>query len=402
MDETNQDINYAITVSQLNDYIYQKFGSDTNLKGITLKGEVSNFKSYGNGNFYFSLKDEKSTIQAMMNKYNTSKVKFEVKNGMNLVVTGSVSSYVRDGTYRIFCDTIEPDGKGALYVALEQLKEKLNEMNYFAPENKKLLPFLPRKIGVVTSATSAALQDILNILTRRYPIGTVLIFPTVVQGENSAKSIVESIKQAQEVGDIDVLIVGRGGGAIEDLWSFNEEIVATAIYQCRIPVISAVGHEIDFTISDLVSDKRAPTPSAAAEIVAPDVLNIQATINGMRQKLDELIQMRLYTNYQQILATYNRLKANSPNAKLEIADTDLQAKSVRLQNSITQLIARKEQEMLSKVSTLDALSPLKVLTRGYSITYDESGKIITGKDQVKTGDKITTKLSDTQIISIVE
>ncbi len=402
MVDSNHEVNYTITVSQLNSYIENRFNTDDNLKKITLKGEVSNFTNHKSGAFYFSLKDDKSTIKATMWKSNTQKVKFEVENGMNLVVTGNVSVYMQSGTYQIICDTIEPDGVGSLHVAYEQLKEKLNKMNYFSPSNKKPLPYLPKNIGVVTSSTGAALQDILNILTRRYPLGVVTIFPTLVQGDNASKSIVSSIHEAEKTGDIDVLIVGRGGGSIEDLWCFNEEIVATAIYNCKIPIISAVGHEIDFTISDMVADRRAPTPSAAAEIVAPDIVSIQVTVNNYSKKLDDLIQLKVYTNYQQILAVYNRLKANSPNAKLDLVDNDIKAKTRRLENSIMQIITLKEQKMLSTVSTLDALSPLKVLTRGYSITYDDKGNIITESDQVNSGDKIITKLSNSQITSVVE
>lgn len=400
MQETNEK---TLSVSDLNIYLEGKFAHDENLKNITLKGEVSNFTNHlKTGHYFFSLKDDKSSIKAIMYKGKNAGVKFEVKNGMNLIVTGTVSVFPRDGMYQIYCDTLEPDGVGSLYIAFEQLKEKLDAKNYFNPNLKKPLPKLPKNIGVVTSPTGAALKDILNILNRRYPIGEVTVFPTLVQGDNAGKSIADSIKKAEQVGDIDVLIVGRGGGSIEDLWSFNEEVVATAIFQCKIPVISAVGHEIDYTISDMVADTRAPTPSAAAEIVAPDVQSLENYIMNMKNKLEELTQTRIYTSYQRILSTYNRLKANSPENKLEVFETELDSKIKQLDNCMEQIISRKEQQMMSAVSTMEALSPLKVLTRGYSITYDDKGNIISDKNQVKTGDKITTKLAETEITSIVE
>lgn len=393
----------ALTITQLNNYLKQKFADDNNLKNVIIKGQVSNFTDHvRTGNYYFTLKDENSSIKAIMNKYKKQSVKFTVEEGMNLIVTGAVSVFTRDGVYQIYCDTLEPDGVGALFLAFEQLKAKLGEMNYFNPELKKKLPALPQNIGVVTAPTAAALQDILNILNRRYPLGTVTVFPTLVQGPNAAKSIVKSIQNAENDGEIDVLIVGRGGGSTEDLWSFNEEIVATAIFQCKIPVISAVGHEVDYTISDMVADVRAPTPSAAAEIVAPDIRNIIATVEYQRKKLEEIIQMRVYTSYQRILTVYNRLKANSPENKLEIATADLENKVQQLENIIAKIVDKKEHQMVSAVSTLEALSPLKVLTRGYSITYDDSGNIITDKEQVASGDKIITKLATTEITSIVE
>lgn len=422
MQEASQN---TISVSDLNKYLEGKFAHDENLKNVTLKGEVSNFTNHlKSGHYFFSLKDDKSAIKAIMYKGKNAKVKFKVENGMNLIVTGTVSVFPRDGMYQIYCDTLEPDGVGSLYLALEQLKEELGARNYFNPDIKKPLPRLPKNIGIVTSPTGAALQDILNVLNRRYPIGEVTLFPTLVQGENAGRAIANSIKKAEEVADIDVLIVGRGGGSIEDLWAFNEEVVATAIYKCSIPVISAVGHEVDFTISDMVADTRAPTPSAAAEIVAPNIENIENGIKNMERKLDELAQTRIYTSYQRILSTYNRMKANSPENKLDLAESDLESKTKRLDNCVTQMIAMREQRMesiestldnsasqlvdireqrmMSVVSTLEALSPLKVLTRGYSITYDEKGNIISDKEQVNSGDKIITKLAETEITSIVE
>lgn len=399
---TNNDKN-IISVSDLNRYLEGKFAHDENLRNLTLKGEVSNFTNHlKSGHYYFSLKDDKSSIRAIMYKTQNAKVKFQVKDGMNLIVTGTVTVFPRDGTCQINCTNLEPDGIGGLHLAFEQLKEKLGEKDYFNPKRKKPLPQLPKNIGIVTSPTGAALQDILNILDRRYPLAEVTIFPTLVQGESAANSIADNIQKAQTHGAIDVLIVGRGGGSIEDLWSFNEEVVADAIFRCSIPVISAVGHEVDYTISDMVADTRAPTPSAAAEIVAPDIRNIYSSVCNMRQKLEELIQMRVYTNYQNIIAVYNRLKANSPENKLDLALEQVQSKSLQLDSIIDRIITVKENQMVNSVSKMEALSPLKVLTRGYSITYDEKGSIVSEAEQVSAGDKIVTKLSNGEITSIVQ
>lgn len=279
----------AITVSQLNRYIKAVLSADSNLKGICLKGEISNFTDHKKtGHFYFTLKDNSSSIRAIMFNGYASKVKFAPENGMNVVVSGNVQVFERDGTYQIYCETMEPDGVGALYLAFEQLKEKLAKEGLFAPEHKKPLPAMPMKIGVLTAKTGAALQDIINILSRRYPLATLVLVPTLVQGENAPKSIIHSLKLVQQYDDIDVLILGRGGGSIEDLWAFNDEEVAREIYRCTIPVISAVGHEIDYTIADFAADMRAPTPSAAAELVAPDCSVVLQQIEGTENLLQEI------------------------------------------------------------------------------------------------------------------
>lgn len=393
----------AITVSHLNEYIKSKFSDDSNLKNIVIIGEVSNFIDHKkSGCYFFSLKDDKCSVKATMWKSNVSKVKFKIQNGMNLIITGSVAVFPRDGIYQIYCNTIEPDGIGSLTIAFEQLKEKLYKMNYFAEENKKQLPPLPKTIGLVTSPNGAALQDILNILERRYPLGEVILFPTLVQGESSAKSIVENIQKAETYGGIDVLIVGRGGGSYEDLWSFNEEIVAEAIYNCTIPIISAVGHESDFTISDLVADKRAPTPSAAAEIVATDVVSLKSKITKLEHDLDTLMKVQLDKFENSTLNLSARLKSNSPSEKLEFVDKEFETLAMRLDSAIINLIKSKRQRMMSAIKTMEALSPLNVLTRGYSITYDEHNNIITNASQVNSGDTLITKFADSEIKSVVE
>lgn len=397
-----ENMNNAITVSQLNGYIKEVISSDINLRGVTLKGEISNFTNHvKTGHFYFTLKDKNASIRAIMFKGNACKVKFDVENGMNVIVRGSVQVFERDGLYQIYCDTLEPDGIGALYLAFEQLKQKLMAKGMFDQEHKKPLPPMPKKIGIVTSKTGAALQDILNILTRRYPIATAVIIPALVQGENAPDSIVEGIKLAQQYDGIDVLIVGRGGGSIEDLWAFNDEKVASAIYNCNIPVISAIGHEIDFTISDFVADLRAPTPSAAAELCSPDISQIIRNIEYMSDALDRYTISLLKSKYENVKLIYKRLYASSPEGKVKQGSTDLDAKIQRLNLACDNCYKRAEERYKNGISMLEALSPLKVITRGYSITYS-GDEILNSVGKVKQGDIIKTRLKDGEIISTVD
>lgn len=391
----------AISVSQLNNYIKELFSCDINLKAVTLKGEVSNYTNHKKtGHFYFTLKDKDASIKAIMFKGYASKVPFVVENGMNVVVRGSVQVFPRDGAYQFYCQTLEPDGIGALYLAYEQLKTKLYERGLFDESHKKPIPKIPKKIGVVTAKTGAALQDILNILSRRYPLCTVIVIGALVQGENAPASIVEGINRAELISDIDVLIVGRGGGSIEDLWAFNDENVAQAIYDCIIPVISAVGHEIDFTIADLVADLRAPTPSAAAELVVPDITEISRTINAMENAIKFHTQSKLKSQYDILKATYQRLTNCSPVTKVNKAETDLAVLIKRLNLSCDNKLQSVEKSYLNCISMLEALSPLKVITRGYTITYN-SDKIVKSINDINKGDIITTKVVDGEITSAV-
>lgn len=391
----------AVTVSQLNRYIKEIISNDYNLKNITLKGEISNFTNHiKTGHFYFTLKDKTSSIRAIMFKGNASKVKFDVENGMNVVVRGSVQVFERDGAYQFYCDTLEPDGIGALYLAFEQLKQKLSLKGWFDEKYKKPIPLMPKKIGIVTSKTGAALQDILNILKRRYPLATVILIPALVQGENAPLSIVDGIKKAQEKGNIDVLIIGRGGGSIEDLWAFNDERVAQSIFECTIPIISAVGHEIDFTISDFVADLRAPTPSAAAEICVPDIIELKKKIDIIEQMLNRNITLQFKTRYDSLRLNYQRLLSNSPVNKIKQTTNELENKKERLRLSFEHIYNNKLEIFNKNVSMLEALSPLKVLTRGYSITYDNNN-ILTSVKSLAEGSEIKTKFIDGEVISTI-
>lgn len=393
---------YTYTVSALNRYIKDIVSRDINLKAITIKGEISNFTNHiKTGHFYFTLKDDTASIRAIMFKGNASRIRFNVENGMKVIITGSIQVFERDGVYQLYCDTLEPDGIGALYLAFEQLKEKLSKLHLFDIEHKKPIPKMPKKIGIVTSKTGAALQDILNILNRRYPICSVLLISTLVQGENAPASIINSISLAQAVGDIDLLIVGRGGGSIEDLWAFNDEGVAYAIYNCTIPVISAVGHEIDFTIADFVADMRAPTPSAAAELAVPDINELKSKISNYEYLINGYTSARLKASFDRLKANYDRLKVLSPVSKVNTSKNELDAKLARLNLAIGAVVEARSQAFLNATSTLEALSPLKVLNRGYSITFLNDKPILKTSD-IKIGDKVRTKINNGEILSIVE
>ncbi len=392
---------YTYTVTGLNRYIKEVVSSDINLRAITIKGEISNFTNHiKTGHFYFTLKDDTASIKAIMFKGNASKVRFDVKNGMNVIICGSIQVFERDGVYQLYCDTLEPDGIGALYLAFEQLKEKLSKLRMFDEEQKKTIPTMPKKIGIVTSKTGAALQDILNILGRRYPLCSVLLISTLVQGENAPESIVNSIKQAELIDDIDLLIVGRGGGSIEDLWAFNDERVAYAIFNCKIPIISAVGHEIDFTIADFVADLRAPTPSAAAELATPDIATIYDRLANLEYLVKGYTISKLKSSYDRLKADYERLNSLSPINKVKSTENELNAKLLRLNLAINTTLETKSQMYAKAVATLDALSPLKVLTRGYSITFSED-KVIASVSDIAVGDTVKTVISDGEIISSI-
>ncbi len=384
----------AITVSQLNRYIKTLLSDDPQLRGICLKGEISNFTDHKKtGHFYFTLKDDLGAIRAVMFRGYASKVKFAPENGMNVVVTGSVQVFERDGTYQVYCETMEPDGIGALYLAFEQLKEKLSREGLFDPAHKKPLPPMPRRIGVITAKTGAALQDIINVLSRRYPLATLVLVPTLVQGEKAPESILTSLELLCERQDVDVIILGRGGGSIEDLWAFNDESVARAIYHCPIPIISAVGHEIDFTISDYVADLRAPTPSAAAELVAPDIGQIALGIENTRHLIHRYTVTGLQQRLQSLKDRAGRLKLMSPAQSVANNTAALTHLEKRFATALSVCMEEKNKRLQTAVEVLGALSPLNVLNRGYAIAFSQD-RVVHSVSEAAVGRPLTVKLKD--------
>ena len=384
-----------LTVSALTNYLKYKFDTDENLKCVFLKGEISNFKSHTTGHLYFSIKDENSKINAIMFSTNAKKINFVPSEGTKVLLVGRVSVYPQTGNYQIYVDEMMEDGVGNLYVAFEKLKADLEKEGLFKEEHKKPIPKFPKKVGVVTAPTGAAIRDIISTIKRRYPVCEIIVFPSLVQGEFAKDDIVRNIKLAENY-NIDTLIVGRGGGSIEDLWPFNEEIVARAIYNCPIPVISAVGHEVDFTIADFVADHRAPTPTGAAEIAVPnkqDVLNYieQLKIRVQKSTVNKinLLKERLYK-----VKTSYVLKnpMNMYEIKLQKYDMTLE----KLKYNINIIYQNKKNTYLQLISKLDALSPLNTIKRGYSIVKKDD-KVIKSVKDIKKTDKLEVNLSDGSI-----
>ncbi len=393
----------VLTVSQINTYLKSIIDSDYNLKNIYVSGEISNFTNhYRTGHFYFTLKDENSAIKAVMFRSAAQRVTFEPENGMKVLVRANLSLYERDGIYQLYCEDIIPEGVGELTLAFEQLKHKLEKKGMFSDEHKKALPAYPKKIGVVTSPTGAALQDILSVLSRRYPSGEIILEGVQVQGENAASQISAAIRKFNRLKGADVLIVGRGGGSIEDLWAFNEEEVAEAIFESEIPVISAVGHETDFTIADFVSDMRAPTPSAAAEIVAPDYREILYANDKALDLMTESLY-RVISGYSMaVMACDKVISEHNPRKTVELYSQCLSACENKIKSAVGSKLENYYTDLSHYSARLEGTSPLKVLARGYSYVKDENGFTVKSASNVKTDDSIAVILSDGELECRVE
>lgn len=383
-----------LTVSQLNFYIKTRMDEDSNLRSVYMKCEISNFTDhYKTGHLYMSLKDEKSAVKAVMFSGNASRLKFRPREGMRVLVRGYVSVYTVSGQYQFYIEDMQPDGIGALAVAFEQLKRKLLEEGLFSEEHKKQLPKYPARIGVITSPTGAAVQDICRILSRRYPIGEIIMCPVLVQGENAAAQLTRAVRRFDRTDCADVIIIGRGGGSIEDLWAFNDEHLARAIYDCHIPVVSGVGHETDFTICDLAADVRASTPSAAAELVSPEEGELAGNIMYYRQQLTTLMQQRITFENNRLskLASAKVLRDPTEYIHTKQIQTDMMSKA--LVSAFKTYIAGYKNEFSALSAKLDALSPLKVLSRGYTVVMKENSVVSTIED-VYMGDKLSVRFSD--------
>ncbi len=385
--------NLAITVSDLNRYIKDKIADDENLNNILIKGEISNFKNHYTGHMYFTLKDENSLIKCIMFKTYAQKLTFMPKDGMKVMILGGVSVFERDGVYQIYARTMEEDGLGDLYTKYQELKARLEEQGLFDEIHKQKIPMLPKVVGVLTSQTGSVIRDIINVSTRRNPNVNIKLLPVPVQGEGAAEKIAQGIDFMNENNLADVLIIARGGGSLEDLWPFNEEIVAHSIYKSKIPVISAVGHETDFTIADFVADLRAPTPSAAAELAVPDIYEVQRKIYSYQDRL----KMALIKKVELMKMRYEKCMASSafrePLRKINdnYLKVDLYIK--QLENKIKTIQEKEKSRYIEMIAKLDTLSPLKTLYRGYSITEKE-GKIVKSKNDVKKDDLVDIRFAD--------
>lgn len=385
-----------LTVSALTKYIKYKFDNDTHLTDVLLEGEISNFKHHSRGHFYFTLKDDGAQISAMMFQSYASKVKFEPQDGMKVYVRGTITVYEASGVYQIVVKEMKSDGVGDLYLAYEKLKKELQEAGYFNPEHKRSIPRLPKVVGVITSPTGAAVHDIINTIGRRFPLCKLILYPALVQGEGAKESIVKQISKANEDNLCDVIICGRGGGSIEDLWAFNEKIVAMAIYNSKIPIISAVGHEVDFTIADFVADKRAATPTAAAEIATPSVDNLKEYLSQAMSRISHNINIILNDKKTQIMHLDRSLDNLKPITKLQNMKKELDFYVKRLNMLITSQLSDRNSHYHLLNEKLKALSPLTIMDKGYSIPYVE-GKVVRSVKMVHENDNITLAVNDGKI-----
>lgn len=433
----------VLSVKDLNRYIRMKMEGDSRLSDVWIRGEISNFTHHSSGHMYFTLKDEGSRIRAIMFATHNQRLPFIPKEGSRVIARGNVSVYERDGQYQFYAVQMQPDGIGSLYLAYEQLKSKLEEEGFFAAERKRPLPRYPKTIGVITSPTGAAVRDIMITIRRRYPQARAILYPVLVQGKGAAPSIVKAIRTMNDMAEADVLIVGRGGGSLEELWAFNEEIVARAIYQSDIPVISAVGHETDFTIADFVADLRAATPTAAAELAVPSSAELRGQLVQRQRQLNQGLQQRLKRSRERLISLQRspvlvhprrymlqhaerldmlsqRLQGNlksrlslvrqrqkslhqgliryNPRTQAEFAARRKDQANRQLMNAMQSIMKSKVSQLQTEMRHLDALSPLKIMSRGYSLVYDEAEqKLVKSIEDVQLGDLVNVRVSDGQL-----
>lgn len=389
------------SVKQVNAYIKNMFAQDFMLNRIYVKGEVSNCKYHSSGHIYFSLKDESGTIACIMFAGNRNGLLFQMRDGDQVVVLGNVATYERDGRYQLYAREIIRDGAGLLYERFEQLKRDLEEMGMFAPEYKQPIPRFVKKVGVVTASTGAAIRDIMNISARRNPYVQLILYPAQVQGEGAAASIVKGIQMLDRE-DIDVIIVGRGGGSIEDLWAFNEEVVARAIFECRTPIISAVGHETDTTIADYVADQRAPTPSAAAELAVYEYRAVMEYMMERRSDLSRAMLRRVQSKREQ-LATYRmKLRYLHPRVKLQNQQQRAEEMKLRLRRGMDSRLMKARQGYALRIERMKGVSPLERMSRGYSYVTDENGKNVKSISKIKNGDRLSIYMTDGVAVAIAD
>lgn len=404
----------ALTVSQLNAYIKSLVDRDDFLGSVAVRGELSNYKIYPSGHHYFTLKDAESSLKCVMFRSAAGKLRFRPESGMGVTAWGRISVYPRDGAYQLYCEALMPEGFGDLQMAYEQLKAKLEKEGLFDRSHKKPIPRYPERIAVITSSAGAAVHDIIRVLRRRWPMGKIMLLPVRVQGVEAPGEIAAALRYASEHKVADVVITGRGGGSIEDLWAFNDERIARAIYDCEIPVISAVGHEPDVTIADFVADLRAATPSNAAELAAPDVTELMQAIDSAMRRLENSMAKRISGSREALEALSSRRVLQSATGFIEQRRSQVETLRVRLEaasgfasksrsqldnlasrldSALDAAMTRKKNEYLRAAAKLDALSPLKVLSRGYAIAMDEDGRAVKDSSGVRAGDKLTVRLA---------
>lgn len=391
---------HVYEVSQINLYIQSMFEQNEFLDNIAIRGELSNHKVYPSGHHYFTLKDSESGIRSVMFKGQANRLRFQPKNGMKVIVVGRITVFPRDGAYQMYCQSMTPDGVGDLHMAYEQLKEKLQLEGLFDPRNKQKIPRFPHKIAIITSSAGAAIHDMIRVLSKRYPLAEVALLPVRVQGVEAPGEIVGAIQYANKWQVADVIITGRGGGSIEDLWAFNDERVARAIFASKIPIISAVGHEPDVTISDFVADLRAATPSNAAELVAPDQMELRLQLDDLHRRMATAVEKNLKISRQKLTGLANRRVLQSPMYYVIDRRTALENREKHLQSAMTQVLERKKRNLVRLAAGLDAMSPLKVLGRGYGLIKQEE-HLIKSVEQVEIGSEMTVSLADGDLTATV-
>lgn len=392
----------VISVRQLNLYIKSIIEADSRLAYISIRGEISNFKShFSSGHLYFALKDESSTVKCVMFKGNASRVNFPLKDGMKVICSGQISVFERDGVYQLYAENIFPDGEGDLLAELEKTKARLEDEGLFDTSRKKPLPKFPKKVCIITSETGAAVQDIFNILTRRYPLCDILLIPAIVQGESAPKSLINALDMASDT-DSDVIIIGRGGGSAEDLWCFNDESLARKISQAQIPIISAVGHETDFTICDFVADLRAPTPSAAAELAVPDINELKGNITNFEQIISKRVSQIVTLNSQKFYKLISSNIFTDPAEKI-VGKRYLMLESVRdrIEGLAAKAVMTRQADFSGLAARFDELSPVKTLLRGYAVV-EKNNKAIVSVREIDAGEKLTINFSDGTADCIIE
>ncbi|MBR0536464.1 MAG: exodeoxyribonuclease VII large subunit [Clostridia bacterium] len=388
------------TVNELNNYTKTLLESDDNLKHLFVTGEISNYKAHYSGHLYMTIKDETAAIKAVMFAGNAAKLRFSPENGMKVLIFGTVSLFPRDGSYQLYINDMQPDGIGALSIAFEQLKKKLSSEGLFDPSHKKPIPAFPQRVGVITSSTGAAIRDIFNVLGRRYPAAEIVVRPAQVQGDGAAEDIAKAIEEFNIYKGADVLIVGRGGGSVEDLWAFNEEVVARAVFESEIPVISAVGHETDYTICDFVADLRAPTPSAAAELAVPDCAELKSQLAGYSQQLISSVKNIISNERSRLVSIGKSGALKDPVTKLNENRRELMYLGERLCDLTQNRIEADKMHFSALVGKLEVLSPLSVIARGYAIVHKGESLLTEARDLNK-GDEISIRLNGGKVTANV-
>ena len=392
----------ALTVEQLNTYIKDYLGTSPLLNKVYVKGEISNLRVYGgSGHIYFTLKDENSSIPATMFG-GSSKLKFKPENGMKVLCLGRVAVFVRDGQYRIYAEEMEPDGIGSLYIAFEQLKAKLQQEGLFAPEHKKKIPKIPFSVGIITAPGGAAVRDMINVTHRRFPAARLYLYPSLVQGPSAPAQMINAIKILDKSKLCDVIIIGRGGGSAEDLWCFNDEALAHAVYDCETPIISAVGHETDFTICDFVADLRAPTPSAAAELAVPDVKELKKQFGNVEKRMLQNLSARIDYSRQRLNALAQRPVLQSPKGYFDDRRMALAREEERLFRLLETRLEREKMRLFTQSEKLKSLNPLAVLERGFSVAFTSDGKAVKSVNELPEGTEFNLKLSDGSITAVAK